>query len=423
MFHLVIACLLASSTVAPPSFAPAVPWSEPIADYLARGAELHPDGFNRAITALMPEGDRLWIGYGDATKNLGTPAPIEFRYLAKAADCTSCADPKPRLARVLAEGQGAPQRTPFDTGEEQIEPFRICDGRIWQAGVDSNDPDELWTQAKPAPAKLIEGNMFVLEPGAEPAWRKYRAIPGGEHVHDVCAFRGALYAVGSGSANRVEWEGGQIFRHIWRSDDGGKSWTVAHREMFPELGKGDTRYRRLLAVGERLYAFGYVNPFVDKGPLEGRHVEWRDGAFMPISPDTAGELANLIVTRTWNLDAGTGLVIARGQDASAPTRAFLARDGRFMELEGWRSLRAIDLAPVEGGFLLACGSGATAEATDRGTGEAETFEVRFFTSTAPDATEPVLALGTTRVTAIAVWDGALLVGTGDGAILRAATGG
>src|SRR6185503_18386492 len=87
---------------------------------------------------------------------------------------------------------------------------------------------------------------------------------------------GTLYAVGSGAANRAEFEGGRVFRYLWRSTDEGRSFTVVYRAMFPELDKGDTRFRKLLAVGHTLYVFGYVNPYVDGGPLEGRHLRLVD---------------------------------------------------------------------------------------------------------------------------------------------------
>ena len=123
------------------------------------------------------------------------------------------------------------------------------------------------------PERLIEGNVFRLD-GSEgkPFWTKYHSVAGGEHVHDIAAFDGALWSVGSGSDHRGEWEGGQIFRYLWRSDDGGKSFQTHCRFMYPDLGKGDTRFRRLLVIGDTMYAFGYVNPFVDGGPLEGRHL-------------------------------------------------------------------------------------------------------------------------------------------------------
>ena len=146
----------------PLAFEPPQPWAMPIADYIAFGAANFPDGFNRALTTLQVFADRLWIGYGDATANLGTRVPIEFRSFASPDEPTWTA------AHVLASSQGAPQRTASDTGEEQIEPYRVCNGVLCQSGVDSNDPDELWTQAK-GPERVIEGNFFRLE---DDGWRK-----------------------------------------------------------------------------------------------------------------------------------------------------------------------------------------------------------------------------------------------------------
>lgn len=410
----------AAARAAPGDFAPAKPWSAPIADYLAVGEANFPDGFTRSITALAvsdPDGEGprdplLWIGYGDATRNLGTKTPIEFRYFV------SPEDPGFRVARVLAappvtaSAQGAPQRTPSDTGEEQIEPYRLIGGTLWQAGVDSNDPDELWTQAKPAPFKPIEGNVFRLEDRwGQPAWRKLRTIPGGEHVHDVCEFDGAIWAVGSGSAHRGEWESGEIFRYLWRSDDGGETFTTALRAMFPEKGKGDTRFRRLLPVGEALYVFGYVNPFVDGGPIEGRHVVLRDGALVELESRRDGPIADLLVLRTWPLDAATGLALARSPDRS--TRMFLVEPGSIRELESWRDLSAIDVAPTEsmGEFVLVAG--------DRG--EPPSCAAFAFSLDDAKAMRPptkLLELPGAVPSAIAMWRGDLFVGTEGGQVLR-----
>jgi hypothetical protein len=413
-----------TSTAAPTAgdFAPAKPWSAPIADYLAVGEANFPDGFTRSITALAvsdpdddgPRESLLWIGYGDATRNLGTKTPIEFRYFV------SPEDPGFRAARVLAgppvtaSAQGAPQRTPSDTGEEQIEPYRTIGGTLWQAGVDSNDPDELWTQAKPAPFKPIEGNVFRLEDRwGQPVWRKFRTIPGGEHVHDVCEFDGAIWAVGSGSAHRGEWESGEIFRYLWRSDDGGETFTTALRAMFPEKGKGDTRFRRLLPVGETLYVFGYVNPFVDGGPIEGRHVMLRDDTFTELAIDRDGPIADLLVLRTWPLDATTGLALARNPDRS--TRMFLVEPDSIRELESWKDLAVIDVAPAEapGEFVLVAG--------DRG--EPQRFAAHLFSlddAKASRTPTKVLDLPGLVPSAIAVWRGDLYVGTEDGQVARAA---
>ncbi|MGA1017401.1 MAG: hypothetical protein ACO3YY_05370, partial [Phycisphaerales bacterium] len=98
-------------------FGPATSWSEPIADYLAVGEANFPDGFTREITALDafdpdgrgPQPELLWIGYGDATRNMGSKTPVEFRYFI------SPEDPGYRVARVRA----APPVTPPQPGERQ----------------------------------------------------------------------------------------------------------------------------------------------------------------------------------------------------------------------------------------------------------------------------------------------------------------
>ena len=401
-------------------FGPATSWSEPIMDYLAVGEANFPDGFTREITALDafdpdgrgPQPELLWIGYGDATRNMGSKTPVEFRYFI------SPEDPGYRVARVLAAPpvtptqQGERQRTPFDTGEEQIEPYRVVDGVLWQAGVDSTDADELWTQAKPAEHRPIEGNVFRLDDRhGQPAWRKFRTIPGGEHVHDICAYDGSIWAVGSGSAHRTEWESGEIFRYLWRSDDGGETFEPTLRVMFPEKGKGDTRFRRLLPVGDSLYVFGYVNPFVDGGPIEGRHVRLRDG----MVGDVEGEIADLLVLRTWPLDGETGLALARDPDRT--TRMFVVEAEGVRELDAWSDLAVVDVAPVgsaasSGEFLLVAGDRAEEPAH-----AVFAFSVEDVRANRPP--REILDLPEVAPSAIAVWGGDLFIGTREGAVLRA----
>jgi hypothetical protein len=109
-------------------------WASPIADYISVGGDYFPNGFNQAITELHPLGDRLWLGYGDGTLNLGEETPIEIRFFA------SPIDPAAAAAAIDGAGQGAPQTTPYQSGEEQIDRFRLLDGALWQAGVDSIEP-------------------------------------------------------------------------------------------------------------------------------------------------------------------------------------------------------------------------------------------------------------------------------------------
>ena len=200
-------------------------WSEPINDYLIIGEKKYPNDFDTRIGALEVFDDMLWIGYGDTRVNMGSTIPIEFRRFND-----------PSLNRVestlvLADNQGAKQRTPNDTGEERIIPFNRFNKQLWQAGYYSNNDDELWTQAIPGPERLIQGNIFVLKNDEnKPVWEKRRNIPGGEHVHDLAYLDGSIYAVGSGAANRREWEESSIYRYLWRSDDMGKTFYVFHSQ-------------------------------------------------------------------------------------------------------------------------------------------------------------------------------------------------
>jgi hypothetical protein len=408
---------------APNVFGPPQVWAEPITDYLAVGEERFPDGFFRAINDLAVAGgegddggmtDRLWIGYGDATRNMGTAMPIEFRFFA-APD-----DPEARIARVIAgppempSAQGAPQRTPGDTGEEHLGFFRLVTSdtgtHLWQPGIDSNDPDEAWTQAKPAPERLIEGNVLRLEQlGGEPAWVKFRSIPGGEHVHDVAQFDGSLWAVGSGSDHRGEWESGRIFRYLWRSEDGGASFTTAHRVMYPELGKGDTRFRQLLPIGDTLHVFGYVNPFVDGGPLQGRHITVRGGVIR----DLEGPFARQVVDRAWPLSGTLGLLVTREAEGT-PSRAFAVDPRGIHELAGLDALRILDVTPGERpGEVLVLAAGREDPAAQA---------VHRLAFDALDRPQPVLDLPGVAAASIALWRGDLYIGTEDGRVLRSRRG-
>ncbi|RPG14608.1 MAG: hypothetical protein CBB69_011615, partial [Phycisphaera sp. TMED9] len=342
-------------------------WAEPIPDAIATGEAAFEGDFDRGITTLRPFEGRLWMGYGDATRNLGSEIPVEFRWFAGADD------PVVRTADVLAAGQGARQRSPGDTGEEQIEPYRVVAGSLWQPGVDSTDADEAWTQTKAGTwrlvdgerlqTKLIDGNVFKLESvDDEPVWRKYRNIPGGEHVHDIAGFGGSIYAVGSGADHRFEFGNGKVFRYLWRSDDGGETFRTVLRVEVPAVGY-DTRFRRLLASGDRLYVLGYLNPYQTEGPIEGRSivVTHRDGIAEWV--DLEGPLSEMLPLRTFPAPEGDwGLVVAR-KGRSGSNHVFRVEGRTVAELEGWRGRRVIDVQFLSdrGRFLVLAGSGRPEE--------------------------------------------------------------
>ncbi len=402
-------------------FGPAKPWSSPIDDYLAVGEANFPDGFTRSITALAvsdpdgagPRESLLWIGYGDATRNLGTKTPIEFRYFV------SPDDPGHRVARVLAgppvldAAQGQPQRTPSDTGEEQLEPYRVIGGALWQAGVDSNDPDELWTQAKPAPHKRSRATSS----GSRSVGGSRR---GGSSARFPAANTCTTSASSTGRSGRSA-RGPRIAANGSRarsSDTSGRARMAARpsrrrcRAMFPEKGKGDTRFRRLLPAGDSLYVFGYVNPFVDGGPIEGRHVVLRDGVFTDLVAARDGAIADLLVLRTWPLDAETGLALARNPDRS--TRIFLVEPGSIREFDAWKDLAVIDVAPGEAADEFVLVAGDRAETPSHGV-----FAFSLDDAKAMRAPTKLLDLPGVTPSAIAMWRGEIFVGTEDGRVMRA----
>ena len=396
------------------------PWAEPIQDAIRVGETAFEGDFDRGITTLRAFEGRLWMGYGDATRNLGSEIPVEFRWFAGADD------PVARTADVLAAGQGARQRSPGDTGEEQIEPYRVVAGSLWQPGVDSTNPDEAWTQAKAGTwrdvdgervqTKLIEGNVFKLESvDGEPVWRKYRNIPGGEHVHDIAGFGGSIYAVGSGADHRFEFGNGKVFRYLWRSDDGGETFRTILRVEVPAVGY-DTRFRRLLASGDRLYVLGYLNPYQTEGPIEGRSivVTHRDGITEWV--DLEGPLSEMLPLRTFPApDGDWGLVVAR-KGRSGSNHVFRVEGRTVTELEGWRGRRVIDVQFLSdrGRFLVLAGSGRPEEGEPP-----ERFEILSGSTRDPDRLTAVARLSELEPRSFAVFKGDVFLGTDDGRILRA----
>lgn len=266
-----------------------VPWSKPIEDYRSF-AEYWSNGeitdlYQRGIHDLAPHNGKLWFGYGDANYNLGTKMLnygkpcIEFRYFE------SPNDPVPF--------------TCFESGEEQIDQYRILDGELWQAGIDSNDPNEASSFPK------IQGNVYHLE-GEE--WIKFRTINGGEHVHDVAFWNDSVYAVGSGADDRDEWEAGNIFRYLWESETNGESFLTVHREGHPEQeGKGDSRWIRLLPLENYLYIFGYYSMFSENRTFVSNAL-YDGNEVINFNEENQDDVVNIFAYGTLPLPDGKGLL-------------------------------------------------------------------------------------------------------------------
>ena len=399
---------------------PLRPWAAPIDDALRVGEEIFEGNFNAGITTLQPFDGRVWIGYGDATRNIGSELPVTFRWFE------SPGDPIARTADVLAAGQGAQQRSPGDTGEEQIEPYRIIDGTLWQPSVDSNNPDEAWTQTKAGTwrvvdgervqTRLIDGNVFKLESrNGTPVWRKYRNIPGGEHVHDLAEFQGSIYAVGSGADHRFEFGNGKVFRYLWRSDDGGRTFRTVLRVEVPEVGH-DTRFRRLLATGDRLYVLGYLNPYQTEGEIEGRSIVVRHQDGTTVCTDLEGPLSEMLPLRTFYVPGEEWGLVAARRGRRGTDHAFRVDGDRVRELENWAGRRILDVQFLSDGerFLVLAGSpGAAGEANE------ETFGILVGRKSNPDRLEPVMPIEEVTPRSMAIFEEVLLVGTEDGRVLRA----
>jgi len=99
----------------------------------------------------------------------------------------------------LYDPKGNRFRVDFWTDEEQVDRFRIIDGRLVVPG---HDPTDSWEY----------GNWYRLEPGG---WKKHRNIPGGIHCYDMIGFNENTFAA-LGTKRHSKF--------VVMSKDGGKTW-------------------------------------------------------------------------------------------------------------------------------------------------------------------------------------------------------
>ncbi len=399
-----------STQIADQEFGAFEEWATPIADYIELGdGTQYASVYNKSITDLIVFDGRMWLGYGDATYNLGGFTPIEFRYFQ------SSDDPAQLSAIVNGDGEGEVQQTPEQTGEEQIDRYRICDGELLQPGIDSIDADELWTQANTDPP-AVEGNVYSLN---DVTWDKYRSIPGGEHVHDLMFWNGALYSVGSGADNRIEFEAGEIFRYLWKSEDGGEVFETVQRVGHPDPGNGDTRFVHLLPVTNMLYVFGYESDWTQETTHINNSVYSGGDAIADI-PD-GNHLADVFPWGTAALPDGTGLVygIDIGVSPARHTISHVAGDGSAERLASFNGYRILDIdyhVETDELVYLAC------EGDEYGGDPPEVYNLHVLVADAATPGETVDVLQHSVVDspgALAYWDGALFLGTNNGHVLKA----
>ena len=207
------------------SFAAFEPWASPIEDYIAiNQKELGHDSFMKGIYDLEVFEDRLYLGYGDATLNLGRITPIELRYWSS-----------PQPEDISSE---------FTTDEEAVDRFRRLDDLLMVPGVDATEDDFM-------------GNAYFLPTGGE--WSKSRTLEMAWHVHDVARLGDQIYACGSGGTED-DYNESDVNAYLYVSDDGGESFRILQQLDHPDP-PGDNRFTSLLAVDGQVQVFGYYSDF------------------------------------------------------------------------------------------------------------------------------------------------------------------
>lgn len=363
------------------TYAAPKPWGDPIPDYLNAGhEEVGGWAFFRGIHDLAVWQGRLYLGYGDADKNLGRVIPIAVRSYGNPTDL-------------------APT-TEFETQEEQIDHYRALGGDLVIPGVDATE--DAWL-----------GNVYLRPAGG--AWVKRRTVPGGVHVHDVAVHAGALWAVGSGS-EPDEWNAGDIYANLWRSTDAGATFEVADR--WHNLGEGDARWVWLLPAADSLWVFGYridgqgqladvLNgrlgpdgaPPVEKLP-DDHLLRWVYGLHTAVAPD------------------GTGLLVGVNVSEDSLQRRLyrISPSGEVTVASGVGDVSIFDVFPVEetGETLLLARDGAAWGDAPAGA------KIRILITADLEAFTELFALpNDPGYESVAAWKGGIYLGTAEGIIEQA----
>lgn len=135
--------------------------------------------YARNVWDLQIFDGRLYVGTGNSSN--GGPS--------------SNAGPVPIWSRDLAKGEW---KSEFIVDDEQIDGFRVLDGKL---SIPGHDPRDDWSK----------GNFYQLEAGG---WKKTRTIPNGIHTYDMAFFAGQLWGALGTQGNY----------QLASSGDGGQSW-------------------------------------------------------------------------------------------------------------------------------------------------------------------------------------------------------
>ena len=250
-------------------------WSSPLESYLEAGHKKTGKwDFRRGIHDLAVYQDRLYMGFGDATNNVGSVYPITARYF----DDPAVNQPKDE----------------FTTAEEEIDRYRQIGDELWIAGVDATE--DAWL-----------GNVYYRTP--DQPWVKKRTVQNGVHVHDIALWNGAHYAVGSG-AEKEKWLEGSVWGHLWKSVDKGETWEIVSKHWNAE--DGDARWTHLLSVKEKLYVFGYaIKASTNKEGLSLPNSTYTGTGIPPTAEGLPGShpLKSAFIQGAWPVDDNSGVVM------------------------------------------------------------------------------------------------------------------
>jgi hypothetical protein len=349
------------------------PWAEPIQDFIELNTEkLGHANFTHDLFDLAVFEDRLYLGYGDATLNLGQNTPIEVRYFFD-----------PEIPEHLHD---------FVVDEEQIDRFRIEDNVLLIPGVDATEDGFM-------------GNAYVHPEGGE--WTKSRTLEGGWHVHDIARSGEDLFAVGSGGTGD-DYANSTVNAFLWKSSDGGETFTVASKIPHP-APPGDHRLTSLLAVAGNLYATGYYSA---NDMTYATAYEWTDGNLTP----WAG-LGEFFVMDSYPISPKLGLM--NGVRIEQPLRYGVKKvtGAGVAFLTGLDGKTLIDAEPLGDGraLLLYLDGDPYPPAASAGGYELHVALL----SNGSEVTERLSGLVLARPSSVAFWRKHLFVGLSDGTLWRA----
>jgi len=353
------------------TFAPFEPWAEPIADYISEAATaLGTWNFYHGIHDLAVHDHRLYIGYGDATHNVGSLVPIEIR---------AWQTPDPQAIE-----------TEFVTDEEQIDRYRQVGGRLLVPGVDATEDG-------------LMGQIYSLD---ATGWSKDRTVRWAWHAHDVTLQDNDLIACGSGGTID-DYNGGTVNAYLYRRTPDATGFEVDTQLPHPQP-PGDHRLTSLLTVGSTLYATGYWSDYSVSHATAYRHTV--------AGLEPWDEMSGYYVTDTLAVTPNLGLVFGVALETTLRWAARVVTPTGVTEALGLAGLTVLNADPLpEGRALILAREGDTYPSPENGPWDA----VVGVTSDGQDFVELARQTFDVLPRSIAFWRHSLYLGLDDGTVWRA----